>query len=157
MTLAGEPDDRRRARSTKSRVTLTNLSGRREFGLADMTAQPLSLSCSSSPGCSRGRWAAYNSRAEPPCWTTGPAAPAGWRTTSQPSCVMSRCFADRAWTSVWIDGRARQSCVLNKGVDPTDRLADDTSATPADHHPLIQALPPGNRAKHLTQNRAPAS
>jgi hypothetical protein len=38
------------------------------------------------------------------------------------------------------DGRARQSCGLNAGVDPADRLADNTGATPADRRPLSGKL-----------------
>jgi len=51
------------------------------------------------------------------------------------------------------DGRARQSCVLNRGVDPADRLADGTSATPTGRHPLIRQLPnikPVKRPSQLT-------
>ena len=43
--------------------------------------------------------------------------------------------------------------MLNQGVDPADRLADDTSATLTSRHPLLRQLPNSNTSKRLAWHR----
>jgi hypothetical protein len=49
------------------------------------------------------------------------------------------------------DGRARQSCLLNKGVDLADRLAGGASATLTGRIPLLRLVPTAN----VLETRAP--